>query len=174
MEFIEDHAGDVREIRVLLQHAGENALGDHLDERVPAHARVHPGPIADGLAHGFAQGVRHARRHRAGRDAARLEHQDLPSLEPRAREQGERDDGALARARRSVEQHARVAEQCSGKRGEGLADGQRRQCGEGGWSRRRHGGLQDTRGARPSNVRELEAAGRAPPVTLRTSGGGAC
>ena len=54
----------------------------------------------------FAEQLRHAAGDGARRNAARLEHQDLLSLQPGTLQQGERHDGALAGARRRLQQHA--------------------------------------------------------------------
>ena len=75
MKFIEKHAADVFERRVGLQHARQDSLGHDLDPGGAAHLRLEPSADADGLAHRFADEMRHALRHRPRRNAPRLEHQ---------------------------------------------------------------------------------------------------
>ena len=127
MELVEDHAADARETRVVLQHPRENALGDHFDARLAAHACLEPGAKSDSAADGFAEQMRHAAGDGARRDAPRLEHQDLLPLEPGALEQEERHHGALAGARRSLEQHAAAVRQRLGQGRQGFIDRQVRQ-----------------------------------------------
>ena len=86
MELVEQHCADPVEPRIVLDHAGEDALGDHLDAGLRRHLGVHPHPIADRLPHPLAQGGSHAGGGGAGGQAAGLEQNQLP-LRPRPLEQ---------------------------------------------------------------------------------------
>jgi hypothetical protein len=103
VELIEDHRGHALERRVLLQHAGEHALGDHLDARGTRDFGVQAHAVADGCPDCFPERVRHARRHRAGGEPARLEHEETPVRCPRLAQQHQRHHGALAGPRRGLE-----------------------------------------------------------------------
>ena len=74
VKFIENHAADVLERRVGLQHAGQDSLGDDFDPGGAAHSRLEPGADADGLTHPLADEMRHSLGHCTRRNAARLEH----------------------------------------------------------------------------------------------------
>ena len=124
MKFVEDHAAYTCETRVFLQHARENAFGDHLDARLAADARVEPGAKSHRAADGLAEQMRHAAGDGARRNTARLQHQYFTALEPGAAEQGQRHDGALARARRRFQQHAAAAGQRLRQRRQGFVDRQ--------------------------------------------------
>jgi hypothetical protein len=106
VKLIEDHAADIPQLRVGLQHAREDSLGDDLDPGGAADACLQSGAKTYGLADGLNDQLRHASGDGSGRNAARLEHHDLPLPQPRAAEYGERDDGALTGPRRSLQQHA--------------------------------------------------------------------
>jgi hypothetical protein len=123
VKLIENDARYARQLGVRLQHAGENALRDHFDARVPAHPRVETCPVANRFAHGFAQQLSHSRSDGARGNAPGFQHQNLPIVQPRGVEQVQRDDGAFAGARRSLEQHARARCQGIGQRGQRLVDG---------------------------------------------------
>ncbi len=82
VELVEQHRADAGKLRVVEDHAGEDALGDNLDAGLRPgfrdHARAKPDPLADGLR----QGLRHALGGGARGDAARLQHQDFATPEP--------------------------------------------------------------------------------------------
>ena len=82
VELVEDHQPDAVEPRIGLQHARQDALGDHLDAGAGADPGVAADAVADRLADLFAQQCRHASRRGAGGEAARLENDDLAALEP--------------------------------------------------------------------------------------------
>ncbi len=111
VKFVEDHAADILQFRIGLQHARENSLGDDLDPGGAAHACLEPRAKAHGLADGFIEQLRHARGDGSGRNAARLEHHDFSLPQPRAAEDGEWDDGALSGPRRSMQQHTAAPRQ---------------------------------------------------------------
>ena len=82
-----------------------------------AHACLDAGAVTHGPADGLAEQLRHATRHRACRDAARLQHQDLAPPEPCGVQQGQRNEGALAGARRRMQQHPRCADSACARAG---------------------------------------------------------
>ena len=82
VEFVEQQRSDAVERRVVQHHAGEHALGHHLDAGRPRHLRAEAHAVADGLTDLLPQGRRHARRGGAGRQPARLQHDDLLILGP--------------------------------------------------------------------------------------------
>jgi hypothetical protein len=135
VELVEEHGRHALERRVGLQHARKHALGDHLDAGVRADPCVEPHAMADRRAHHLPQRRGHALRHRTRSQPARLEHQDLATAHPRLVEQGERDHGALAGARRCLEHRRRTCSQRRPERRQRLED---RQGGQDG-SRRGHG-----------------------------------
>ena len=55
MEFVEDDEADAVQRRIVEDHAGEDALGDHLDSRRGRDLGLHADAEADGLAHRLAQ-----------------------------------------------------------------------------------------------------------------------
>jgi hypothetical protein len=103
VELVEDHAGDTLERGVVLQHSGQDALGDDLDARARADAGLEARAIADAFAVGFPEQPGHAPGDRARGDAARLQHHDAPVLPPRRIEQHQRHQGALAGPGRGLE-----------------------------------------------------------------------
>ena len=87
VEFVEDDQAVFLERRVSADHAGEDALGDHLDAGARTHPRVQPGTVPDGAACLLAERPRHVLRRRAGRDPPRLQHDDVATTQampPRA------------------------------------------------------------------------------------------
>ena len=77
MEFIEQHHAHVGQRAVILQPAEQNSLGHETDARAQARLVIEPNLVAHlptELALAFPG---HARRHRAGGDATRLQHDDL-------------------------------------------------------------------------------------------------
>ena len=97
VEFVEQDGADAVEHRVVLQHAGQDAFGDHFDARLRRHFRFETDAVADGGADRFAERLGHEAGGRARGDAARFQHQDL-AVEPRRFKQGQRHLGGLAGA----------------------------------------------------------------------------
>ncbi len=60
MEFVEDHAGDPGKFGILQNHPRENAFRHHFDPRSCRHSIVESHPVANPLAHRFADQRRHA------------------------------------------------------------------------------------------------------------------
>ena len=108
VQFVEDHAADAVERRVVLQQAQEQAVGDDLDAGARADPGVEAHAVAHGLAHGLAQAGRHAARGGAGGQAPRLLHDDPAPLQPGRVEQRQRDARGLAGAWRGHE-HGGIA-----------------------------------------------------------------
>ena len=98
VEFIEDHQADAFECRIVLQAAGEDALGDHLDARVRADLAIESHLVTNQAAGLIPGQLRQAmRRHARGR-ATRLEHEDFLPSQPGLLEQRQRHNAGLARA----------------------------------------------------------------------------
>ena len=100
MEFVEQERRDPVERRIVEDHAREDALGDKLDAGAARHLGTEAHAIADGLAHGLAQLIRHARSSGAGGQPARLQHDDFLAGGPRLASQDQRHARGLAGARR--------------------------------------------------------------------------
>ena len=100
VELVEQDCADAGELRVVQDHAGEDALGDDLDARLRPRLRDHARPQSDSLAHSLRQGLRHALGCGPRGDTARLQHQHLPALEPAFLHQRQRHARRLAGAGR--------------------------------------------------------------------------
>ena len=117
VKLVEDDAADAGQSGILLQHARENALGDHLYSRLAADARLQAGSKTDGTANRLLKERCHAVCHRACGNAARLEHHNLLVLEPGSLQQSDGHEGAFAGPGRSLEQHLAVPDQSRAERG---------------------------------------------------------
>jgi hypothetical protein len=108
VELVEQHGTDAGQLRIVLDHARENAFGDDLDAR----RRRHPALEADAVADGFADTFARLRGHELGRgargDATWFEQQYLATGEPAGAEQRGRHARGLAGARRCLEHDARA------------------------------------------------------------------
>ena len=125
VQFVEDHAADVFQRGIVLQHPQEQAVGHDLDAGARADLGIEPHAIAHRLADLLAERSRHAPRRGARRQTPRLLHHDLSAGEPRRVEQRQRHARRLACARRR-HQHGRVAPfQRRLQAREGLVDGKR-------------------------------------------------
>jgi hypothetical protein len=109
VEFVEQQRADAFQHRIVLDHPGENALGDHLDPRRRRDLVLEADAVADRLPDGLAQLPRHELRGAARGHPARLQHHDLPALQPRRIEQGQRHLRGLAGTGRGF-QHQRGCE----------------------------------------------------------------
>lgn len=103
MEFVEDHQADAVQRRIVLQAAGEDALGDHFDAGPRPDLALQADAIADGLADPLPQLGGQPLGRRARRQPARFEHEDALAGEPGLAEQRQRHPGGLAGARRGFE-----------------------------------------------------------------------
>ena len=83
VELVEQDRADAGEFRVVLQQAGQDALGDHLDAGVSAGARFETHAITDRSAHRLAERLGHEGGRRARGQPARLEDDDAAAGQPR-------------------------------------------------------------------------------------------
>src|SRR4051812_9228751 len=111
VELVEHDRIDTLETRIVLNHAAEDAFGDDLDAGTRAHAGFEANAITDRLTDLFAKLRRHERGGGSRRDTTRLEHDDATAPHPCRVEQGERDLGRLACARRRFKDEARAFRQ---------------------------------------------------------------
>ena len=100
VDLVEHDQADAGELGVLLQAAGEDAFGHHLDAGRRSDAALVACLVADESADLGRREVGHAPGGSAGGQPARFQHDDAPPGEPRLVEQGERDDRRLAGAGR--------------------------------------------------------------------------
>ena len=105
MEFIEDHQTDAIQRRIVLQAAGKDAFGDHLDARVRPHLAVQANAITNRLADPFAQLAGQALGGSTRCQATRLEHKDGLLGQPGRIEQRQWYAGGLASAGRRLQHH---------------------------------------------------------------------
>ena len=103
VELVEQHGTDALQSGIILDHAGEDALGDHFYPGVGSCLAVQPDAVADRGADRFTERLGHAPGGGTGRQAARLENNDLATPQPRLTEQGERHARRLAGAGRGLE-----------------------------------------------------------------------
>ena len=108
VEFVEQDRADLFQHRVVLQHAGQDAFGDHLDARARRNLVLEADAVADGAAHLFAQLPRHEQRGAACGHPARLQQDDLPAQQPRRIQQRQRHLGGLAGAGRGFQHQPRL------------------------------------------------------------------
>ena len=78
MEFVEQHGGDAGQFRIVENLPRENPFGDDLDSGRARYFRAEADAVADGLADALAERLRHSLGAGAGRDPARLQHDDFP------------------------------------------------------------------------------------------------
>ncbi len=97
MEFVEDDEPGRGQLRVVLHHPGQDALGEHLDPGAWPHLGFAPDAEADRLPDAFAEQRGHPAGRGAGGEAPRLEHQDPPPPEPVGGPERERDQRRLPR-----------------------------------------------------------------------------
>lgn len=96
MEFIEDHQSDPGELRVGLDHPGEDPFGDDLNSGFGADLGVKTDAIPHQVADSVLAEVAHAFGCHAHGKPAWFEHDDLLAGEPRLIEQGQGHNGGLA------------------------------------------------------------------------------
>ncbi len=82
VELVEQHRADAGKLGIIEDHAREHALGDDLDARLRPRFRDHPRAQSDAFADALATRSAPCARRRPRGDAARLQHQDLSTLEP--------------------------------------------------------------------------------------------
>ena len=103
VEFVEDQQARSRERGVVLQHAVQDALGDHFDPRSCRDFRLETHAVAHGETRLLAQKRGHAFCRSARGHAAGFQHQDALPGEPGFVEQRERHQRGLARAGRGFQ-----------------------------------------------------------------------
>ncbi len=111
MELVEQHRRHAIEPRIVQDHAGEHALGDHLDPGLGRHPRLHAHAITDRLPGPLAERPGHAVGGGPGGQAPRLQDDDLAPFGPWLIHQGQGHDRGLARSRRSHQHGAWVGGQ---------------------------------------------------------------
>ncbi|GAB7463589.1 hypothetical protein OUHCRE15_39210 [Enterobacter hormaechei subsp. xiangfangensis] len=84
MKFIKDHQPDAGQLRIVLQHTGENTFGDHLQPRGRSNAGFGAHPVPYRLARFFIQQFRQALRHIARGQPAWLQQDNFPADAPLA------------------------------------------------------------------------------------------
>ena len=115
VEFVEQHRGDAGQFGIVENLPRENALGDDLDFCGARDFGAEADAVADGLAGAFAQRLRHALGAGAGRDPARLQHDDLLAPQPRRIEQRQRHPRGLAGAGRRHQHRGVVVRERAGQ-----------------------------------------------------------
>ena len=118
VEFVEQDRADAVEHRVVLDHAGQDAFGDDLDTGRGAGAVLETDAVAHRLRHVFAEAARHEAGGGARGDAARFEHHDALSGQPRCVEQGQWHACGLAGAGWGFEHQPRMRGQRFTDRGQ--------------------------------------------------------
>ncbi len=111
MELVEDHHRHSRQIRLVLQSTGEDAVGDHLDPRRPANSPVISSHVPNCGAYLFAEQIRHPSRRGASGDSARLHDDNAGAGKPGLVEQPQRHERRLACARLRLQHSDAVASQ---------------------------------------------------------------
>jgi len=124
MEFVEYHQADALERRIVLQTAGENPLGHHLDARLQSDAAVQADAIAHRLPDSLAQLIGHPLGSGASGQTPGLEHDDALPRQPGFVEQCERYAGGLAGAGRRFENRLVTRMQRAAQGRQGFVDGQ--------------------------------------------------
>src|SRR6056297_1603497 len=107
VKFVEQHRGIAGEFGIALQHANQDAFGHDFDPGAGRDLRLQPGAETDRFAGGLAPGACHETRRGAGRQPARLQHQDLPVASPNRVQQCNRYAGGLAGAGRRLQYRGR-------------------------------------------------------------------
>ena len=113
VEFVEQDRADAGELRIVLDHARQDAFGDDFDARRRRDAAFEADAVADRRADVFAALRGHEFGGCARGDAARFEHQDLAPAEPRRVEQCGRHLRRLAGAGRRFEHEPRMADRAN-------------------------------------------------------------
>ncbi len=103
MEFVEQNGGDAGKLRIVEDHAREDAFGHHLDGDVGARLRCEPCSEADAISKACAERGCKPFGSGARGDPARFEDDDLAAIAPRLIEQRQRHARRLAGAGRRNE-----------------------------------------------------------------------
>ncbi len=124
MELVEEHGRDARKLRIVQDHAGENAFGHDLDARLGGDFGLQPHAQPDGLADALAKRRGEAARGGARGETARLEQNELAVAAPGGVEQRERHARRLARAGRRDEHEIGGGDERGVEVGEDVVDRQ--------------------------------------------------
>ncbi len=108
VELVEQDRAHAFQQRVVLQHAGEDALGDDLDAGVRPDLVLETDAITHRLADRFPQLLGHEAGGRARGHPARLQHHDAAARKPRCGQQRQRHLRGLARTRRRFQHQPRL------------------------------------------------------------------
>jgi len=100
VKLVEQHGGDAVQFGIVENLPREDAFGDDLDPGRARYFRAEAHAVADGVADPLPDRLRHALGAGAGRDPARLQHDDLLCLEPGFVEQRQRHPRGLSGAGR--------------------------------------------------------------------------
>ncbi len=104
MELVEDHQAEVRQLRVVLQPAGENTFGDDLNPGGGTDPTFIAGDVTDGFAHPLTQQIGHTSGCGPGGQPSGLQHHDSAIIQPRFVQQPQWHDGGLAGSGRGDQQ----------------------------------------------------------------------
>lgn len=146
VELIEDDQPRVLEGGVILQHARQDPLGDHLDARFLARPAFAADAIADRVARFLAEQTGHVLGRPQHRKPPRLEHEDLSADKPGLLRQRDRNPGRLACSRLRREHDAGTVTQNGAEVGKDVLDRERR-------------GLQSPPSGQSRSLSEIEAGG---------------
>ncbi len=123
VKLVEEHRGHALQRGVVLQQAGEDALGYHFNARVPRYLAFEPHAVAHGVAHGLVEQAGHAGSGGAGGEAARFEYQDFTIEPPRGLQQRQRHHGGFARPGRRLQHGSATGRQGRQQLGQRRANG---------------------------------------------------
>ncbi|MNC16021.1 hypothetical protein D3C75_638660 [compost metagenome] len=107
MEFIEQNRRYSGQLRVLLEHPGQNPFSNNLNPCFRPYPAVHPDPVAYRLPNLLPQHRRHVAGCRTGRQPSGLQHENPLAGRPWLTEKRQRHPGGFARPGRS-HQHCPV------------------------------------------------------------------
>lgn len=82
VKLVEHHQAHATELRVSLDLAGQDSLGDHLDQGSAVDPTILTGAVADGGADLLSEQLGHPPGRGPGDDPAGLEHEDLLAAQP--------------------------------------------------------------------------------------------
>ncbi len=103
MKFVENNQADIGQFRVLLDAAGENALGYHLDAGTGGDLAVKADAITNGSADFLAEQRAHSGCRRPGGEPPRFQHDDFFTGKPWLVQQGKGHAGGFTGAGRGAE-----------------------------------------------------------------------
>ena len=113
VKFVKNDQPRLRQLRIMLDHAGQDRFRHHLDPGLAGDFRFRSGAVTDFSAHRTPQQLRHPSRRCPGGDPPRLQHDDLFPCQPvrLLQQKRGRDKGTFPRPRfRRKKQHAVLPE----------------------------------------------------------------